>query len=110
MTAATVLNYISQQWKTISKRCSFPLNRKVLFHTACTSRMYMRFFYGVSMQQIIKIQVKLSKRKIAVLYLLYAINAVVEAVEVVSDVVAKKIIKISVKVVPVENKESTSAG
>lgn len=70
----------------------------------------MRFFYGVSMQQIIKIQVKLSKRKIAVLYLLYAINAVVEAVEVVSDAVTKKIIKISVKVVPVENKESTSAG
>ena len=53
---------------------------------------------------------KLSKRKIAVLYLLYAVNAVVEAVEVVSDAVTKKIIKSSVKVVPVENKESTSAG
>lgn len=63
---------------------------------------------GVSVQQIIKIQVKLSKRKTAVLYLLYAINAVVEAVEVVTDVISTKIIKRSVKVVPVENKESIS--
>jgi len=63
---------------------------------------------GVSVQQIIKIQVKLSKRKTAVLYLLYAINAVVEAVEVVTDVISTKIIKRSVKVVPVGNKESTS--
>lgn len=63
---------------------------------------------GVSVQQIIKIQVKLSKRKTAVLYLLYAINAVVEAVEAVTDVISTKIIKRSVKVVPVENKESRS--
>jgi len=63
---------------------------------------------GVSVQQIIKIQVKLSKRKTAVLYLLYAINAVVEAVEAVTDVISTKIIKRSVKVVPLENKESRS--
>ena len=63
---------------------------------------------GVSVQQIIKIQVKLSKRKTAVLYLLYAINAVVEAVEAVTDVISTKIIKRSVKVIPVENKESIS--
>ena len=63
---------------------------------------------GVSVQQIIKIQVKLSKRKTAVLYLLYAINAVVEAIEAVTDVISTKIIKRSVKVVPVENKESRS--
>ena len=63
---------------------------------------------GVSVQQVIKIQVKLSKRKTAVLYLLYAINAVVEAVEAVTDVISTKIIKRSVKVIPVENKESIS--
>ena len=55
------------------------------------------------MQQIVEVQVKLSKRKIA---MIYAVSLVGMAV----DVVVKKIIKSSVKVVPVENKQSTPAG
>ena len=52
------------------------------------------------MPQIVKIQVKLSKRKIALIY-----AAIL--VEKAARVVAKNIIKRSIEVVPVESKEST---
>lgn len=53
------------------------------------------------MQQIVEIQVKLSKRKVALIYALIL-------VEKAARVVAKNIIKRSVEVSPVESKESTS--
>lgn len=56
---------------------------------------------GISMQQIVKIQVKLSKRKIA---LIYAAILVEKAARAVAD----KIIKRSIEVSPVESKESTA--
>ena len=53
------------------------------------------------MQQIVEIQVKLSKRKMALIYALIL-------VEKAARVVAKNIIKRSVEVSPDESKESTS--
>jgi hypothetical protein len=62
---------------------------------------------GIAMQQIVKIQVKLSKRKIALIYAAILVEKAAHAVERSAHVVAKNIIKRSVEVVPVESKEST---
>ncbi|WP_155858145.1 hypothetical protein [Acinetobacter sp. SFB] len=53
------------------------------------------------MQPIVKIQVKLSKRKIALIYAAILIEKAARAV-------ANKIIKRSIEVSPVESKESTA--
>lgn len=60
------------------------------------------------MPQIVKIQVKLSKRKIALIYAAILVEKAVCVVEKAARVVAKNIIKRSIEVVPVESKESTS--
>lgn len=73
-----------------------------------TSEVHAVFFMGISMQQIIKIQVKLSKRKIALIYAAILVEKAACVVEKAARVVAKNIIKRSVEVVPVESKESTS--
>ena len=101
MTGEPKVFYISPQWKTISKRCSYPLSRKVHFIPHVSLRGSCGFFMEISMQLNVKVQVKLSKRKIAMIY-------AVSYVGVVVDFVVKKIIKSSVKVTPIESKESTS--
>lgn len=63
---------------------------------------------GICMPQIVKIQVKLSKRKIALIYTALLVEKAARVVEKAACVVTKNIIKRSVEVVPVESKESTS--
>lgn len=60
------------------------------------------------MPQIVKIQVKLSKRKIALIYTALLAEKAARVVEKAACVITKNIIKRSVEVVPVESKESTS--